>query len=59
MCWNQQGNKDTVSTASGHLATKSLSTSEADFDVWVIFITTANQQKEKGKLIWLIFIAHS
>lgn len=58
MCWNQQGNKDTVSTASGHLATKSLSTSEADSGVWVIFITTANQ-KEKGKLIWLIFIAHS
>lgn len=59
MCCNQQGNKDFVSIASGHPATESLSTSEADFDARAISITTANQLMEKGDLIWLIFIAHS
>lgn len=59
MFWNQQGSKDFVSTASGHPATESLSASEADFGAWAIFITAANQLKEKGDLIWLIFIAHS
>lgn len=59
MHWNQQGNKDLVSIASGHPATETLPTSEADFGAWVIFITTANQLKEKGGVVWLIFIAHS